>query len=134
MNLVPDLRKRPAVGRWDGSRWNTAAVLDGTVDAPPDGHAGWMEYQVARGFPACERVEFAAVTGDGGRARFIAVPEPKRGKNRLHLDVRATVAGDDPAANAGRVDTLVTRLTGLGATPRGSGVAATQRCSCSRCR
>ncbi|UOQ56506.1 VOC family protein [Leucobacter allii] len=44
-------------------------------------------------------------TGRGRRILFQAVPEEKRGKNRLHLDVH----GD------GELEALVTRLEGLGA-------------------
>ncbi|RZS36378.1 hypothetical protein EV193_10759 [Herbihabitans rhizosphaerae] len=84
-----------------------AAALDYTVDGPPGEHDDWMEFQVAQGFPADERVDFAAVTdpAGGGRICFIAVPEPKQGKNRLHLDIRAE-----------QVDALVARLRDLGAT------------------
>jgi len=45
-------------------------------------------------------------TGRGRRILFQAVPEEKRGKNRLHLDVHA---GD------GDTDALAERLEGLGA-------------------
>jgi len=45
-------------------------------------------------------------TGRGRRILFQLVPEPKRGKNRLHLDVHA---GD------GDIDALADRLEGLGA-------------------
>ncbi|MBZ4324025.1 VOC family protein [Streptomyces huiliensis] len=44
--------------------------------------------------------------GLGRRILFHAVPEPKRGKNRLHIDVHAA---------AGERDAEVARLEGLGA-------------------
>ncbi|MFV5993018.1 VOC family protein [Streptomyces sp. NPDC056231] len=46
-------------------------------------------------------------TGLGRRLLFQRVPEPKTGKNRLHLDVHA---------GPGRRDAEVARLEGLGAT------------------
>ncbi|CAM5715094.1 Glyoxalase/bleomycin resistance/dioxygenase family protein OS=Streptomyces alboniger OX=132473 GN=CP975_20640 PE=4 SV=1 [Streptomyces alboniger] len=45
-------------------------------------------------------------TGLGRRILFQRVPEPKSGKNRLHLDVHA---------EPGRRDEEVTRIEGLGA-------------------
>jgi hypothetical protein len=46
---------------------------------------------------------------------FHRVPEPKAGKNRVHLDVRVSAAGDLPAqARRRRVDAEVTRLGTLG--------------------
>lgn len=48
--------------------------------------------------------DFAQATGPGGRYLFIAVPEPKSAKNRVHLDLEA----DNREAE-------VNRLLGLGA-------------------
>ncbi|MBA3369715.1 MAG: VOC family protein [Geodermatophilaceae bacterium] len=50
--------------------------------------------------------------GRGGRLLFQIVPEPKSGKNRVHLDVR--VGADASAAK-------IEQLTGLGATVIGKG-------------
>lgn len=50
--------------------------------------------------------------GQGGRILFQTVPEPKQGKNRLHLDLHV---------GADRVDAEAERLCGLGATRLGEG-------------
>ncbi|MCP3802642.1 VOC family protein [Allokutzneria sp. A3M-2-11 16] len=83
-----------------------AVALDYEVQAPPGEWSTWDDYQVR--FPEAERVGFAAITdpvGDG-RICFLAVPEEKRVKNRLHLDVSAPDG----------VDALVARLSSLGGT------------------
>jgi hypothetical protein len=51
--------------------------------------------------------------GAGVALIFVPVPDPKVGKNRVHLDLRSTSA-DDQAAR-------VARLTGLGARPAAIG-------------
>jgi uncharacterized glyoxalase superfamily protein PhnB len=48
---------------------------------------------------------YVTLTGDGPALTLQRVPEPKRGKNRMHLDL---LVGD--------LDAEVTRLRGLGAT------------------
>jgi predicted enzyme related to lactoylglutathione lyase len=57
-----------------------------------------------------------AASGTGPFLEFVAVPEPKRVKNRVHLDV-APRPGDDHAAE-------VARLRALGATPADVGQGA----------
>lgn len=92
-----------------------AAALGYAVEPPPDGRASWREFQQAKGFPEAEIAEFAAVSDpDGGRVCFLGVPEGKTGKNRLHLDIRATEPGDSLARKAERVDALVERLCARG--------------------
>lgn len=49
------------------------------------------------------------------RVLFMAVPEPRVGKNRVHLDLRISGRDRGPEGRA-RVDAEVTRLEGLGAT------------------
>jgi hypothetical protein len=49
----------------------------------------------------------ASGVGRGRRVLFQDVPEPKSGKNRLHVDIHSEPGG---------LDALVTRLEGLGAT------------------
>jgi hypothetical protein len=83
--IVVDSREPARVVRF----W--AALLGGEPVVRPDGWA----YVVPPGFPALT---------------FQPVPEPKTGKNRLHLDLEVD-AGEIPAA--------VARATGLGATPVG---------------
>ncbi|MBL7496947.1 glyoxalase/bleomycin resistance/dioxygenase family protein [Frankia sp. CNm7] len=67
--------------------------------------------QVFRGFAAVRHPDdpFDEVSGigKGRRLLFQNVPEPKNGKNRLHLDLHAEPGG---------LDTLVGRLEELGAT------------------
>ncbi len=54
-------------------------------------------------------------SGAGPRLYFQRVPEPKRGKNRLHLDVRAApgLTGDE---RMGALEQEAERLVALGAT------------------
>ena len=94
-----------------------AAALDYPVDSPAEGYPSWLDYQIAKGYPAADRVMFAAVTdqGSGRRICFLGVPEGKRVKNRLHLDIQATGKGDSPTTKKERVDALVARLCELGA-------------------
>ncbi|WP_007024372.1 VOC family protein [Saccharomonospora iraqiensis] len=75
--------------------------------APERDAAFWSEIT---GWLPVERAEPAALRHPSGRGpllEFCPEPEPKRGKNRLHLDVRSD--GDD--------DTVVDRLERLGARP-----------------
>lgn len=50
-----------------------------------------------------------------GRVLFLAVPEPRTVKNRVHLDLRVAGVERTPE-NAARLDAEVARLEGLGAT------------------
>lgn len=95
-----------------------SAALDYRVDPVPVGYDDWMDYQVVRGFPESERVQFAALHNPHGPERlcFLGVPESKTVKNRLHLDIQATSPDDSPARRIERVDALVAELRGLGAT------------------
>ncbi|MEV4127194.1 VOC family protein [Nocardia sp. NPDC049707] len=95
-----------------------SAALDYRVDPAPAGYDGWMDYQVGRGFPENERVHFAAVHNPRGPERlcFLAVPESKTVKNRLHVDIQATSPDDSLARKIERVDALVAELHGLGGT------------------
>jgi hypothetical protein len=83
-----------------------AGVLDGYAVAPYD------EAEVERlrsiGVHDLEDDPTVLVTGPGPRLFFQLVPEPKRGKNRVHLDLAAA----DPEAE-------LTRLAGLGASVAG---------------
>jgi predicted enzyme related to lactoylglutathione lyase len=84
---------------------NEFCVLD-----PPALARFWSE---AAGWPLAGSSGTTAwlrsASGTGPFVEFLRVDEPKRGKNRLHLDV-APYAGDDHAAEAAR-------LQNLGATP-----------------
>ena len=59
--------------------------------------------------PSGTALSLRAASGTGPFLEFLEVPEPKRVKNRLHLDV-APYRGDDHPAE-------VARLRALGATP-----------------
>ncbi|MFB9924471.1 VOC family protein [Amycolatopsis halotolerans] len=69
-----------------------AEALGYAVETPPAGASTWAEFSrsVEGGAEAwCAIVDPA---GLGPRLLFHRVPEPKRGKNRLHLDVRGSSA------------------------------------------
>ncbi|MEE1940461.1 VOC family protein [Streptomyces sp. TRM 70361] len=68
------------------------------------GHRVWRHAAAAR-HPQ-DPVEESSGTGLGRRLLFLRVPEPKAGKNRLHIDVHA---------GPGRRAETVARLTELGA-------------------
>jgi hypothetical protein len=102
-------------------------VLGYEVMPPPEGHVSWNEWYLAVGVPADE-LDLAGdgsdrlhdPTGGGPPIWFQAVPEPKTGKNRLHLDVYPT--GRDRTLPWGRrtalVDARVGELVEAGATVR----------------
>lgn len=70
-----------------------------------DGHKAWRHAAAVR--HPDDRFEEATGTGLGRRLLFLTVPEPKQGKNRLHVDLRFGPENRDGA---------VERLKGLGAT------------------
>ncbi|MBB1255807.1 VOC family protein [Streptomyces alkaliterrae] len=90
---------------------------------PPDGFPDWRSYYRRIGVPDEELPEEADVTdsvvdpaGVGPRLWFQQVPEPKAGKNRLHLDLRVTAGRAVPLAERRRqVDAEVARLRDAGA-------------------
>ena len=95
-DIVVDCAHPAALARF----W--AAALDGYAVAPYD------EQELARlrsvGVLDLEDDPTVLVTGPGPRLFLQRVPEPRRVKNRLHLDLTAS----DPEAE-------IARLTGLGA-------------------
>jgi len=67
-------------------------ALGYVLDAPPPGFDTWEQALDHYGVPAEDRNSASAAVdpcGAGPRLWFQRVPEPKSGKNRLHLDVRA---------------------------------------------
>lgn len=98
----------------------------GYVPEPaPAGWATWLDYWRSAGIPeedleGAENGSGAIVDPDasGPRIWFQEVPEPKVGKNRLHLDLKHTPGREAMAYAARRasVDAEVERLVGLGAT------------------
>lgn len=106
-DIVFDCAHPAAVARF----W--AAALDGYAVAPYD------EAELARlrslGITSTEDDPTVLVepAGGGPRLWFQLVPEPKCGKNRVHLDLRATEAEAGVVAGA---EAEIQRLTALGAT------------------
>ncbi|MBT2449971.1 VOC family protein [Streptomyces sp. ISL-43] len=101
-----------------------AQALGYVPEPAPGGHASWREYWVDMGVPAEELPEGAGEmpesivdpAGRGPRVWFQQVPEPKTGKNRVHLDLKVG-GGRDVAVEVRtrRVDEKVGVLTGAGA-------------------
>lgn len=95
-----------------------AHALGYVNDPPPQGFATWEEALEALGVPPERRNSASAIhdpTGSGPRLFFQQVPEPKAGKNRVHLDLRAApgLAGDERMA---ALEAEAERLVALGAT------------------
>jgi hypothetical protein len=99
------------------------AALHYAVEPPPGGAATWNDYWRSIGIPEDELDQ----TGDGSdsivdpegvgpRIWFQPVPEPKNGKNRLHLDLRVGGPRTVPLEErTRRVQAEVARLEDLGA-------------------
>lgn len=69
--------------------WATA--LGYTEPPPPEGWAAWEDWLGDHGVPQDERDDGAYLSdpsGVGPRLSFLAVPEPKTAKNRVHLDIQ----------------------------------------------
>nr|BFE57531.1 VOC family protein [Dactylosporangium thailandense] len=84
---------------------------------PPPGFGSWEEALEAMGVPPAERNRASAILdpqGNGPRVFFQRVPEEKRVKNRVHLDVRAApgLQGEERMA---ALEAEADRLAGLGA-------------------
>ncbi|HEX7124175.1 MAG TPA: VOC family protein [Thermodesulfobacteriota bacterium] len=96
-----------------------ADVLGYQVQPPPPGFASWPEFLAARGIPEHEQPVASAIVdpvGAGPRLFFQKVPEGKRAKNRVHLDVNVGGGHAAPLAERRvRVDTAVERLVKAGA-------------------
>jgi hypothetical protein len=78
-----------------------AAALGYVLQPPPEGFDTWPEALTAWGVPESDFNKAIAVidpTGVGPRQFFQKVPEPKGGKNRLHLDLPASDGVGTPVA------------------------------------
>lgn len=97
-----------------------AAALGYVLDSPPDGFSSWPEALAAWGVPESEWNSASALVdpdGVGPRIFFQRVPEPKTGKNRIHLDVRHTAGPALPVDERRPAQQAeAERLVGLGAT------------------
>ncbi|MFB9236773.1 VOC family protein [Plantactinospora siamensis] len=95
-----------------------AEALGYRLQDPPAGFASWEEALSALGVPAERHNDASAlVDPEGARPRlfFQRVPEPKRAKNRVHLDVRAA-PGLDGEARMAALEAAAARLVSHGAT------------------
>lgn len=85
---------------------------------PPEGYDSWEQALEAMGVPPERRNDASALLGPNGsgpRLFFQRVPEGKRAKNRVHLDVRAA-PGLEGAARMAALETEAERLISHGAT------------------
>ncbi|MEV6205246.1 VOC family protein [Streptomyces sp. NPDC051771] len=117
-----------------------AEALRYVPEPPPEGYASWRAYWLAAGVPEEELGDpsdglaesLVDPEGVGPRVWFQQVPEPKTGKNRVHLDLKVGGGRGVPlGVRRARVDGEVARLTALGATvlrtmdePHGTGYYA----------
>ncbi len=93
-------------------------VLGYRLQEPPAGFASWEQALAAMGVPPERHDDAAAVvdpTGSGPRLFFQRVPEGKRAKNRVHLDVRAA-PGLEGETRMAALEQEAERLVGHGAT------------------
>jgi hypothetical protein len=90
------------------------------MESPPEGFATWPEALEAWGVLESDWNSANAVVdpeGLGSRIFFQRVPEPKRVKNRLHLDVRVSPGPGTPIEEKwAAVAAGVERMESLGAT------------------
>ena len=104
-----------------GSFW--AKALDYEMEQPPEGFATWPEALTAWGVPESEWNSANAIVdpeGVGPRIFFQRVPEPKQGKNRLHLDIRVSQGPGIPIEEKrAAVHAGAERMESLGATRLG---------------
>lgn len=95
-----------------------AAALHYEIPGPPGEYASWDEFLAERGIPE-DQWNMASAARDpddvGPRLYFQQVPEGKRVKNRVHLDLRCApgLGGDQRMA---ALEREAERLAGLGAT------------------
>src|SRR4051794_11417951 len=99
--------------------WATA--LRYQLEDPPDGFESWASYWRSRGLPESELDDgtdsVVDPDGVGPRIWFQKVPEPKVGKNRLHLDLDAGGGSAVPLdVRRARVTAEAERLEAAGAT------------------
>ncbi|MGR3936945.1 VOC family protein [Streptomyces sp. BRA346] len=95
-----------------------AEVLGYRVQDPPEGFGSWDEALEAMGVPPERRNDASALLGPNGsgpRLFFQRVPEGKRAKNRVHLDVRAA-PGLEGDARMAALEAEAERLVSRGAT------------------
>jgi hypothetical protein len=91
-----------------------AAALHYQLDDPPAGFDSWPDFLRAQDVPESEWNAASAVSdpdGRGPRIYFQRVPEPKQGKNRLHLDLNVSGGRETTGEERKRkIDAEVERL------------------------
>jgi hypothetical protein len=100
-----------------------AAALGYIVEPPPDGFGSWNEHWRHIGVPESELPtdgdaadSIVDPAGVGPRVFFQIVPEPKSGKNRLHLDLKISGGRAVPLPERReRIEAEAARLEALGA-------------------
>lgn len=102
-----------------------AAALGYELAFPPAGFATWNDFYRELGVPEEELTDkadrIADPDGHGPSMWFQVVPDVKVGKNRLHIDIRASGDRNDPMEiRRARIDVEARRLVDLGATITGA--------------
>jgi catechol 2,3-dioxygenase-like lactoylglutathione lyase family enzyme len=98
-----------------------AEALGYRLPDPPGGFESWEQALAAMGVPPENRNDASALVdpdGAGPRLFFQRVPEGKRAKNRVHLDVRAA-PGLEGDARMAALEAEAERLVSRGATRLG---------------
>lgn len=97
-----------------------ARALGYTLQPPPAGHESWESFLSSIGVPESEFNRASALVdpeGTAPRIFFQRVPESKKVKNRLHLDISVGGGPGEPLEKRRtRVDAEVERLKEQGAT------------------
>lgn len=94
-----------------------ASALGYITEPPPPDFDSWEDWARAMGIPEDRWNDASAVIdpdGTGPRLFFQRVPEGKRAKNRVHLDI-GIGAGMEPDQRRAAVDAESERLTAAGA-------------------
>src|SRR4051794_25375775 len=95
-----------------------AEALHYKLQDPPEGFDTWEDWLRQNNLPEEQWDSASAIVdpdGKGPRFYFQRVPEPKTGKNRLHLDVEPGVRGLPAEERKEKLEAEASRLEGLGA-------------------
>jgi len=93
-----------------------ANALHYQIQDPPTGYQSWEQFLQAQGIPQEDWNKASAIIdphGIGPRIFFQRVPEPKTGKNRVHLDLNQSLPGTAPEERRQLVDIEVEHLKSL---------------------
>ena len=93
-----------------------ALALGYVEQPPPPGFETWDDFAEANDLPADQRAAAVDPDGNGPRVFFQKVPEGKTAKNRVHLDVQASVSDAEFEVRKAQIDRHVGRLEAAGAT------------------